>query len=90
MSLALLTKDPNARLDYGFDWTGFLKGKTITASSWVIPAGLINEGEALSSTVATVILSGGVLAKQYEITNRITASDGTIDQRSLSILIQKK
>ena len=33
-------KDPNADLDYGFDWTAWLGATdTITESTWVVPSG---------------------------------------------------
>jgi hypothetical protein len=92
MSLALLTKDPAAQLDYGFDWSVYIgsSGKTISASTWTIPDGLVSHGDSSSSTATSVILSGGTLAKAYNVVNLVTFSDGTIDQRSMTILIQKK
>ena len=92
MSVALLVKDPAAKLDYGFDWAAFLGAKTISSTSWNVPSDLINNGSTVNqaNTVTTIILSGGTLGKQYVVTNQITMSDGTIDERSITILIQKK
>jgi hypothetical protein len=91
MSVALLTKDPNAMLDYGFDWTAYLNSqKTISNSTWIVPSGLTNNSTAVNGNVTTIVLSGGVLTKQYLIRNQVTFSDGTIDERSFVLWIQQK
>jgi hypothetical protein len=90
MAFPVFTKDPLAQLDYGFDWTPYLNGLTIASSSWIIPTGLTKISQAASASVATVLLSGGTLAREYDITNQITVSDGTIDQRTMTLLIQKR
>lgn len=84
-----LIKPAASTLDYGFDWSDWLEGKTIIESSWVAPAGVTVVDEDFSDIIARIWLSGGVDGQSYEITNRITTS-GTpalIDQRTLKITI---
>jgi hypothetical protein len=90
MSVANVTKDPRAKLEYGFDWTEWLAGNTITASDWTVESGITKESEAFSSTVATVMLSGGTVGKTYHVTNLITCIDGQKDERTLRITIRNK
>lgn len=85
-------KDPDATLDYRADWTLWLDGDTIATSSWIVPAGLTNEAEAINAenTVAIVWLSGGTLGQKYEVINRIVTNAGRTDDRTLTIRIRQK
>jgi hypothetical protein len=94
-----VTKDPESKLTYGFDWgaAGWLvPGETIAESDWVItaPAGyasLKNEGDTFSSdtTVTTVWLSGGIPGVTYRVTNKIvTTPSAFTDRRSFLIRIE--
>ncbi len=90
MSVATVIKDPQARLQYGFDWEKWLAGRTITATSWTVPTGLEGDTEAFSPSVATIWLSGGTVGKTYSVINQITASDGSIDERTFRLTIRNK
>jgi len=83
-------KDPDATLDYKADWTLWLDGDTISQSSWIIPADLTKEAEAVGDTTATVWLSGGTLGRKYEVVNRINTSAGRTDDRTFIIRIRQK
>ncbi|MDA5194945.1 phage fiber-tail adaptor protein [Govanella unica] len=91
--MAVLVKDPEARLDYAIDWSDYLDmGETIVESLWeVTPA------ESLSVFVSEhgdsrsqVTLEGGTVRDIYAVTNRITTSLGRIDDRSLTIRVQER
>jgi hypothetical protein len=82
-------KDPDAKLDYKIDWSDWLDGDTISASTWTVPAGLTKVSDTFSNTTATIWLSGGTAGLHYEVTNRITTGAGRIDDRTLSFRIRE-
>jgi hypothetical protein len=80
--------DPNADLDFGFDWSNWLAtGETISDSSWtLIPAtGLIQHTDTYSNTIATVWLKEIVAGATHRITNSITTSDARKEDRSFYV-----
>lgn len=91
-ALEVFTKDPDATLDYGFDWAtdGWLGSDTIASATWVVPSGLTKGSETNTTTTATVWLSGGTVATDYTVTCRITTAGGRIDDRSLLIQVRNR
>ena len=86
-------KDKDATLDYEFDWSAWLGTDTITASAWIVPSGITNEGESFSDTATLIWLSGGVTGETYEVVNRITTTGTSrtrIDDRTLTVGIVEK
>jgi len=81
--------DPNAVLDYVVDWTAGLGSDTITASSWVVAAGITQTTPAPSftTTKATIWLTGGTVGSTYRITNHITTAGGRQDERSFTVQV---
>ena len=91
MSRLTKTKDPDAVLDYGFDWSDWLaSGETISTSAWVVDTGITADSDSNTTTITTVWLSGGTAGKVYRITNSITTSAGREDDRSLLIKVQER
>jgi hypothetical protein len=100
------TKDPDATLTYGFNWaskdgtndgtasdTGWLQGLTIASSTWSISGtdgGLTSTFDDNSTTQTSITLTGGTLHGVYEVTNRMTASDGQIEERSFRIRVEQR
>ena len=85
-------KDPNADLDYGFDWTAWLGATdTITESTWTVPAesGLTTHSPSISTDgkVTTVWLKSGNAGGVYSATNHIKTAAGREDERSLRVTI---
>lgn len=82
-------KDPNATLDYSFDWGPYLTplGDTITLVEWVLSTGLTKVSQSNTATTATVFVSGGVLDEVESLTCRITTAGGRIDDRTISLNI---
>ena len=84
----LFTKDPDALLDYSFDWSGWLgNGEEIDTSTFTSSLGIVIEDEESTPATATVWLSGGEAGLPYRVTNRITTTDGRIDERSYTIRV---
>ena len=82
-------KDPNATLDYSFDWGPYLTplADTIVLVEWVLTAGLTKVSQSNTATTATVFVSGGVLDEVETLTCRITTAGGRIDDRTISLNI---
>lgn len=82
-------KDPNATLDYSFDWGPYLTplADTITLVEWVLSTGLTKVSQSNTTTTATVFVSGGVLDEVETLTCRITTAGGRIDDRTISLNI---
>lgn len=93
--MSLFVKDPDSRVDYRVDWgAGHLGLNLIVASSWVVapvePGGLdvAAAGHDGRSTVAT--LTGGRQGASYALTNRVTLSNGEIDERSMAVRVEQR
>jgi hypothetical protein len=87
-------KDPDATVDYGFDWSGWLKTDEITSSNWSLtpdePDGLSIEDNAYTSSTTTVWLSKGIVAHVYTVTNQIATLAGRTDRRSFLIAVVER
>jgi hypothetical protein len=81
--MATYDKDPDAVLDYGFDWSDWLESaETIATSTWTVPAGITKDSDTKDNTTTTIWLSGGTEGASYKITNHIVTSEGREDDRS--------
>lgn len=69
-------KDPDNTEPFAIDWTLRLAGNTIATSAWSVPAGLTNAGENNTSTIATLVLSGGTAGETYAVVNSIVDDSG--------------
>lgn len=92
-----ILKDPLAVLDFKVDWASEEKpgpwlavNEEITASEWVIPAGITGSNESSTETTATVWLSGGTLGASYNIRNKITTNQGRTDVRTYEIAVRNR
>lgn len=90
--MASYKKDPNATLDYTFDWTAYLTplADTIASVIWVLPVGLTNVSQSNTSMTATVFVSGGTLGESLQLTCRITTAGGRTDDRSITLKIVER
>jgi hypothetical protein len=93
MTENVFIKDPNATLDFGFDWSQWLDesetivGFTITTS----PCGIINEYDT-STTAGSVIvwLSSGSIGQRYSVACLIETSASRIDERTIKIDVKDR
>ena len=79
---------PGADLDYGFDWraNGWLDiDETIQTSTWTVqPNSLLLSREQISqNAVTSVFAAGGLVGRQYLLTNTIATSKGRVDNRTI-------
>ena len=84
-------KDPQAVLDYGFDWSDWLQdGETITTSTWTLDTGLSKTSDSHDGSATTIWLSGGTADEDYSITNHIKTSANREDDRSHKIKVRER
>ena len=91
----MFLKDPGSTLDYRVDWTAACAdGQTVLTSEWLVePAqsgGLMVGGQSLSGLLATVRLSGGGRGILYRIVNRVTFSNGLVDERTIALRVEDR
>jgi len=84
-------KDPDARLDYTWDWTDWLIGadtiSTVTLAYIPNDASLTIETPVIAGGTAIVMISGGNLGKTYAVTAHLVTSEGREDDRTRLIRI---
>jgi hypothetical protein len=87
-------KDPASRVDYSIDWAPYLDGQTIAASEWIAePAeanGLTIGDERFDAARSAASFSGGAIGHVYSVSNRVTLSDGSIDERSICLRVEQR
>jgi hypothetical protein len=85
------TKDPDAVLDYGFDWSQWLSPNEQIVTSTMIASSGINVNSSMNTiSQTTVWLSGGTAGFPYTITNRITTNQGRTDDRTITIRVAQR
>lgn len=84
-------KDPDAALDYAFDWNNVVvgvwlqAGETISAHTVTTEVGLTKDSDSELDGVVTVWLSGGTAGESYIVSCKIVTSLGRTDERSMRI-----
>jgi hypothetical protein len=99
---SIVLKDPDAVLDYKFDWaastngTGssdwLASGETIATKTVTVPSGLTKDSDSLADTNTSVLvwLSGGTAETDYEVICHITTSDSRQDDRTLTVKVRER
>jgi hypothetical protein len=84
-----LLKDPDATLDYTFDWAEWLGGDTISSAVVTVTGG--NKGATSNTPSAvTVWVSGGTAGQTITVACKITTSAGRIDERSFRLKVRAR
>lgn len=91
----MMVKDPGTRLDFEFDWgAAYPGGQGVVASDWSVApmedGGVTVAGRSHDLKEAAVTLAGGVAGRVYRVTNRVTLSDGQIDERSMTVRVEER
>jgi len=90
--MKIFYQDPNARLDYAWDWSG-LVGSTDriqTATITAMPAGLVVEEVAHDGVRVLAYISGGQPGQEYVVTCRIITREGRRDDRSIILRVEEQ
>lgn len=93
MALTHYKKDPAAVVDYSVDWSAWLDGDALAASSWSVSPASLTDGVAVGATshtaeTATAWLSAGAPGENYTVTNRVTTAAGRTDERSFVVMVR--
>lgn len=82
-------KDPRASVPVTLDWGRWLEGEatTITSSAWSASPGVTLSSPTNTTTVANVVVSGGIVGSVYVLRNTVTCADGTVDSRSVRCVV---
>ena len=86
-------KDPQAILDYSFDWSPWLPAPDVIIDSlWIAESGITIEpgSETFTDTITRLFLSGGTHGNTYDVTNRITTTEGRVDERTIQIKVRNR
>lgn len=88
---ATIIKDPQAVLDYSFDWAAWLTliSDTIASASFTVTSGAVNSSNVVGA-VATAWVSGGVIGTVITLTCHIVTTGGRIDERSVFIKVKER
>ncbi len=89
MNISFIAQNKEATdvMDYGFDFTAWLAGDTISSSTWVVPTGIIQDSESETTLITTIWLSGGTAGSNYIITNTIITVAGRTKEISFLIYV---
>jgi hypothetical protein len=87
-----IKKDPDATLDYAFDWSEWLGTDTIGSYEVSIQPGLTIANHYSDPTEKKVIiwLSGGTIGDSYNLLCRVRSVLGRTDDRSIAIVVESK
>lgn len=93
--MTMVAKDPGTRIDFEFDWAAaYPDGQAVLASDWSAEpdeaGGVTVVAAAHDLTRATVTLAGGIAGRVYRVINRVTLSDGQIDERSAIVRVEER
>ena len=95
-----ILKDPQAKLDYSFEWAPWLTNVADTIASVehevTVEAGdltpVVASDSSFQGTKTVVWLSGGTVGKTYRVTSRITTTNSIarIDDRSIFVKVVQR
>lgn len=84
-------KDPDAVLDYTFDWSSWLQGgETISSQTIDADDGITVDSTSANDTGVTVWLSGGTVGERYKVRCEITTSGSRTDERTMTFIIRQR
>lgn len=84
-------KDPQALLDYAWDWSEWLTGgDTIASATVTLPAGLVLEDTVVAAQVVTTWVSGGAAGVGYPATCHIVTAQGREDERTITFTVGER
>ena len=101
-SFETFTKDPDAVLDYKFDWKALTNGsgssdwlasgETISSHTITADTGITvdSSAETDADTSVTVWLSGGTAETNYRVACEIVTSSSRTDERTMEIQVRQR
>lgn len=91
MAAARYVKDPDATLDYVWNWADWLGADTITGTpTFTVPSGLTKTAQSNTTTTATAWISGGTAGTTYDVACKIVTAGGRTDERTIKITVRNR
>ena len=99
---SIFLKDPDAVLDYKFDWAALTNGngnsdwlasgETISTKTVTVDSGITRDSDALTdtNTSVTIWLSSGTDDVDYEVACKIVTSASRTDERTITIKVRER
>ena len=84
------TKDPDAVLDFTFDWSEWLADGETISSHTVTVSGVTRDSSTNTTTTVTAWISGGTVSAPATVACRVTTSAGRTDERTISLRISQR
>lgn len=83
---------PTDVLSYEFDWSEELGDDTVSASTWTPDDGIVVESDSQTTTTTTVKVSAAdaALFSQYQVVNQITSAGGSVERKTLTLIIEEQ
>ena len=82
--------DPQAVLDYKFDWSRWLEPEEQITSATLAASGVTIGSHQVAVAAVTAWVSGGVVGTTARITCHIVTSQGREDDRTMRLLITNR
>lgn len=88
---SLFVHDPEAVLDYQWDWTAWLGEDTISTHTIADDSDSLDIDSSLDTdTTVTAWISGGTVGTTARVTCHIVTGDGREDDRTITLLIRER
>jgi hypothetical protein len=83
-------KDPDETRAYAIDWSDHLGSATISTSTWAVEQGsLAVSTDTETTTVATVVLTGGTIGETAQLINTMVSSAGETLKQRIRVRVRK-
>ena len=83
-------KDPDAVLDYEWDWAAWLGTDTIASHTVTAATGLTVDTSEATTTAVTAWLSGGSVGMSYAVTCHVVTAAGREDDRTVTVTVMER
>ena len=85
-------KDPQAVLDYAFDWSDWLaeSESVISATVTMTPTGLTKPSQSIIGDRVVFWLSGGTVGATYTVTCHVTTNQGRQEDRTMKVTVRQR
>lgn len=83
-------KDPDAVLDYSWDWSSWLGDDAIQSAAVTAQDGLTVDSTQATSSAVTAWLSGGSDGASYAVVCHVVTAAGREDDRTLTVSVRER
>lgn len=91
MASKTFRKDPNAVLDFEFDWSAWLAvGETISSHTITVTGGIVKDSSSNSTTAVVAWISGGTDGATATVACRIVTSASRTDERTITLVVAER